>query len=67
MSYVPVLGSEKVYPVFEALSMGWSWSLFFANSGTLDVARSATGIDSVLVDREPAPVLGPGRTITSTY
>ena len=59
---------DILYPCIVGASMGWSWSLFFANEAvafkvakTRDVAGSDT-----LRERAPAPLLAPGRAITDT-
>ena len=65
----PVREGEVLYPVVEALCMGWSWALFFANEAVAwRVSRTGPGDGSdALRERQPVPDIRPGHTISGTY
>ncbi|CAK0884216.1 unnamed protein product [Prorocentrum cordatum] len=66
-SYVRVDPDTVVYPCFQGLAMGWSWSLFICNAITEDVTRIGIGqvlsipADAARVVSERAPCARLGR------
>ena len=74
-SYVHVDPDTIVYPCFQGLAMGWSWSLFICNAITEDVTRIGIGqvlsipADAVRIVSERAPCarLGSGELAGSSY
>ena len=65
----PLDPQEYVYPVMEAVCMGWSWALFFANEAVAYRVSQTAGTDiaSEMRERKPTPCLMPGRCATGTY
>jgi hypothetical protein len=69
MSYVRVQPSEPLWAVFEALCMGWSWSLYFCQSAfeyqaSLLNPRGAMGM---FREHQPAPIIKPGAPASGLY
>ena len=63
-----VNGSTRLYPCVGAMSVGWSWALFFANEAVSHYVRlSQPGPVCELRERLPVPQLSQHRTVTSTY
>ena len=68
-------GDTMVFPVFEGLAMGWSWSLHFCNMVTSDCLRvgigRALGVPAqqvpVLAEHLPVPLLQPDMVATASY
>ena len=63
-------GDEEVlWPVFEGLSMGWSWSLFFCQEMATELATRnlPRGRRGLAAERTPPPPLLPGYPITGVY
>lgn len=65
-SMVPVEAGDRLYPVFEAMSMGWSWSLYFCNEAITDLATCSPS-SQLVQDKEPVPTLQPGRPLAAIY
>ena len=63
------LPGEEVFLGTGAMSMGWSWTLFFCQEGSAHAAAASVigGLSRQLVDKRPAPVLGPGGPLAFTY
>ena len=70
-NYTTVRDGELMYPVFEAMAMGWTWALHFCNESVAAIAEDATGGaagDTRLVrEKVLPPTLAPGRTIAAVY
>ena len=74
-SYLDLPAETLVYPVFEGLPMGWSWSLHFCNLITEDCLRvgvsRALGLapSDIPVLREGGPLasLGSSRVVVASY
>eukprot|EP00971_Amphidinium_carterae_P070830 1400923-Amphidinium_carterae.3 len=60
---------EKVYPVIEALAMGWSWALWFCHDVCTQACLSMPRVSLVNVvrDRRPPPTLLPGQPTHCVY
>lgn len=65
-SMVPVDAGDRLYPVFEAMSMGWPWSLYFCNEAITDLATCSPS-SQLVRDKEPVPTLQPGRPFAAVY
>eukprot|EP00435_Cladocopium_sp_Y103_P021954 s1233_g5.t1 len=65
--WVDVSAESTVYPVFNAMPMGWTWALFFANETVSHIAKM--GASSCLEVREKlhVPQLWEGQSMISTY
>jgi hypothetical protein len=65
---VPVHDHLVLYPCVEALSMGWSWALYFANEAVAyAVGKSAVARHSDVREKLPMPQLFSFPTLTGTY
>ena len=55
---VPLAPDDQVYVCIEAMPMGWSWALYFAQEAVSEIAAATNprGFDGLLRDRCPAPV-----------
>ena len=59
---------ERLYPCVAAMSMGWSWALYFAQSTVSNIVRlSAPSPHAELRERMPVPQLDEFPTVTATY
>lgn len=67
-SWTKVSDSVVLYPVINAMPMGWTWALFFANE-TVSYIANKSGPQPSLVVREKlrVPQLWEAPSITSTY
>ena len=67
--YTPVLEGETLFPCMEAICMGWSWALYFANEAVAARVAAATpgGVQQAMRERHPTPEVAPGRCVTGTY
>lgn len=63
---VNVHNDELLFPVFEAMSMGWSWSLYFCNEAVVDVALSCPSL-VVTADREPSRAPSASASLAAVY
>ena len=66
--YRPCPDSEKLYPCVAAMSMGWAWALYFAQSTVSNIVRfSAPNPQAEMQERLPVPQLTEYSTVTATY
>lgn len=73
--YVDAPPGTVVFPVFEVLAMGWSWSLYLCNMMTQDclIVGAARALQcrvdeiGVAAENRPAPRLRAGRCIVASY
>ena len=66
--YRPCLESERLYPCVAAMSMGWAWALYFAQSTVSNIVRlSAPNLQAEMQERLPVPQLAEYPTVTATY
>ena len=64
----PTTEAEVLYPVVSAMSMGWSWALFFANETVASIVRqSARGPGLELREKLPVPRLEDHHTASAAY
>lgn len=63
---VSIHNDEMLFPVFESMSLGWSWSLYFCNEAVVDVARSCPSL-VVTADREPSGAPSAGASLAAVY
>ena len=74
-SFIRVDPDTIVYPCFQGLAMGWSWSLFICNAITEDVTRIGIGRAlaipaadvRIVSERAPCARLGHGELAGSSY
>ena len=64
-----VKADDLLWPCFEGLSMGWSWSLFFCQAMVESLATKyhPRGPESLIQERRPPPLLRPGAAVTGVY
>ena len=61
---------EMVYPVFEALPMGWAWALRYCEAVTFDLARTCGFLEERTAAHQPllgAPAVGVGVDVDDVY
>ena len=66
---VPVHTHQLLYPASEAMAMGWSWALYFANeiiTHRVALSRGSWPGDAMR-ERRPCPQVGLSRPVTGVY
>eukprot|EP00971_Amphidinium_carterae_P239655 4757781-Amphidinium_carterae.1 len=68
-AYVQLSPEEKVFPVIEALAMGWSWALWLCHDVCTQACLSIPRVSlcNVVRDRRPAPSLEIGQAVHCVY
>merc|ERR1712086_290612 len=65
---VPIEPHTLVYPVMEAMVMGWSWALFFCNEVCADAALEVGDVFGGLArQKQPVPHLSCESAVCSVY